>query len=386
VRSECNAIAGKVRVLHLITRLPIGGAERMLLGVLRNLDHASFESVVCCIQERGELAAEVEALGVPVICLGFMSRGGHDRRVVPALRRLVRDQQINVMHTHLYHANLYGRLAAIKEGVPVIASVHNTYSRTKWHRRLLNRFLARRTYAITAGSVEVERDLIEIDGIPPEKVLRLSNCIDLARVSTALPVADAKARFGFNPQDSVIGTVGRAEEQKGQIFLIEAFARVRAMPGKESMKLLVVGDGRLLPRLKDDAVRLGVAEHCRFPGNIALLADVYRAMDLFVLPSLWEGLSLALLEAMAAEVPVIATDVGGSREVLGEDQFGVVIPSKSAGAIANAVNRVFADPAAAAIRASAGAEHVSANFSVKSLAARLSALYVSAVSPSVPRA
>ena len=358
----------------------------MLVGVLGNLEPSRFRSIVCCIQDRGALADEVEALGVPVFALDHMQRGGYDRRVVPALRRLMREQKIDLVHTHLYHANFYGRIAAVLESIPVIASVHNTYTRTKWHRRLINSFLARRTFALTAGSREVERDLVEIDRAPPGKIVRLPNCIDLARVDTTLTRENARLQLGFRAGDHIIGTVGRAEEQKGQAFLLEAFAQVRASSGNNSLKLLVVGDGRLLPRLKEQAVRLGIAEHCRFPGNIARLADVYRAMDMFVLPSLWEGLSLALLEAMAAEVPVIATDVGGSREVLGENKFGLIIPPQSAEAIVNAVAKIFADPAATAIRTSTGAKHVSANFSVKSLAARLSALYVSAVSPSVPRA
>lgn len=377
---ESKVVADRVRVLHLITRLPIGGAERMLLGVLSNLDNSSFESLVCCIQERGELADEVEALGIRVLCLGLMSRGGHDRRVVPALQRLMKEQRIDVLHTHLYHANLYGRLAARKEQIPVIASVHNTYTRPKWHRRLLNRFLARRTYAITAGSLDVERDLVEFDRIPPAKIVRLPNCIDLSRVSTTLSGADAKANFGFRGEDTVIGTVGRAEEQKGQIFLIEAFARVRAMSGNDSLRLLMVGDGRLLPQLKQEAIRLGVFEYCRFPGNIASLGDVYRAMDLFVLPSLWEGLSLALLEAMAAEIPVIATNVGGTRDVLGDDdRFGLIVSPKSVDAIADAIVHFISDKPTAGLRAAAAAQRVRTEHSVTSLASRLASLYLGAL-------
>lgn len=362
-----------IHLLHLITRLPIGGAERLLLGILRNLDPAQFESTVCCIQDRGELADEAETLGMSVIALGLMRHGGHDRCVVPALRRIMRERGIDVVHSHLYHANLYGRLAARREGIPVIASVHNTYKRHKWYRHLINRYLARHSHVVTAGSVDVERDLLEVDRLPREKIVRLPNCIDLARVETALTAAEAKQRFGFAPADRVVGTVGRAEEQKGHAFLLEAFARL--LPAHPDLKLLLVGDGRLLPQLKENAERLGIAAACRFPGNLAQLADVYRAIDVFVMPSLWEGLSLAMLEAMAAGLPMIATEVGGARDVLGDSEWGVLIPPRDPAAIVTAIDRLLADPQQRGALAEAGAARVRANYSVTALTAQLVDIY-----------
>lgn len=366
----------KIRVLHLITRLPIGGAERLLLGILRHLDPAKFESVVCCIQDRGELADEAEALGIPVIALGLMRKGGHDRAVVPALRAMMREHRIELVHTHLYHANLYGRLAARKEGIPAIASVHNTYTKRKWYRHLINRWLARKTYVVTAGSADVERDLLEVDHLPPAKVARLPNCIDLTRVETALTPAQAKTRLGFAADDVVIGTVGRVEEQKGHIHLLEAFSylRQRLVQG-ERLKLLLVGDGRLLPRLRESAETLGIADHCLFPGNLPQLAEIYRAMDVFVMPSLWEGLSLAMLEAMAAGLPLVATEVGGARDVLGDSQWGLLVPPRSSEALTEAVGRLLADQGVRDGLAASGAERVRQHYSVTALAFQLAGFY-----------
>ncbi|MDP2834897.1 MAG: glycosyltransferase [Pseudomonadota bacterium] len=369
----------KIRLLHLITRLPIGGAERLLLGILRNLDGGQFESVVCCIQDRGELADEAEALGIPVISLGLMNHGGHDRQVVPALRRLMREQRIDLVHSHLYHANLYGRLAARREGIPAIASVHNTYKKRKWYRHLINRWLAGKTFVVTAGSEDVERDLLEVDHLPKAKVVRLPNSIDLARVETTLSVAEAKQRFGFAATDLVIGSVGRVEEQKGQVFLLEAFAKLRRRPDGDKLKLLLVGDGRLLPQIKESAERLGIAEACRFPGNIARLAEVYRAIDLFAMPSLWEGLSLAMLEAMASGLPVVATEVGGARDVLGDNRYGLLVPPHDADALAAALGKLLDDPRAAAELAATGKNRVHANYSVTTLTNQLAELYRAAV-------
>jgi glycosyltransferase involved in cell wall biosynthesis len=369
------------RVLHLITRLPIGGAERMLLGVLHNLDATRFDSVVCCIQDRGELADEVESLGISVHALGLMARGGFDRRVVPALRRLILEQKVELVHSHLYHANLYGRLAAWCEGIPIIASVHNTYTRRKWHRHLINRLLARLTFRITAGSADVERDIISQDHVAPGKVVRLPNCIDLDRVATSLSSAVAKQRLGFDPADMVIATVGRMEEQKGHAFLLEAFASLRQIPELEgiSLRLLMVGDGRLRAATEQRAADLNIAGICRFVGSIKDLADVYCAMDVFVMPSLWEGLSLAMLEAMAAGLPMIATDVGGARDVLGDSLRGILVPAADASALVRAIHGLLLDAEKRGVMADAGSRHVRENYSVSALSRQLAELYDAAL-------
>lgn len=368
----------KIRILHLITRLPIGGAERLLIGVLRTLDPAHFESVVCCIMDRGELAVEVEALGIPLVSLGLMQKHGFDHKVAPALRRLMREQGIDVVHTHLYHANLYGRLAARGVKLPVIVSVHNTYSRPRWHRLLINRFLARGTYRITAGSREIEEDILRYDKVPTEKVVRLTNCVDLDRVGSDLSPAQAKIQLGFAPDDIVIGCVGRMEEQKGHRYLLEAFAQLcsRALVPSARLRLLVVGDGRLSQALHATVARLGIAPACNFPGSISRLGDVYRGIDIFVMPSLWEGLSLAMLEAMAAGLPMIATAVGGTREVIGENNtYGIVVPPADAEALALAIERLLMNPALARSMAESGAGHVRSHYSVVSQVRQLEAIY-----------
>lgn len=149
-----------VRLLHLFVSLPVGGAENILLNTVRGLDPQRYHSTVCCIQQKGPIGEEVEALGVPLQVLGKLQKGGWDSSIVDDLVALIRRERIDLVHTHLYHANLYGRLAAKKAGVPVVASIHNTYSgKPKWHRRLINWNLGRHTGAIIAGSNEIRADI-----------------------------------------------------------------------------------------------------------------------------------------------------------------------------------------------------------------------------------
>lgn len=371
----------KHKILHLITRLPIGGAERLLIDVLRNLDPTQFESEVCCIQARGELASEIEEMGIVLHNLGRMRSKHFDLGAILALRQLIRERRIDLVHSHLYHANLYGRIAAWREQIPVVASVHNTYTQHKWHRRLVNRLLARVSFCVTAPSADVELAIRRYDHVAAEKVVRLVNCIDLDRVTSNLEVAAAKRWLSIEPDDVVIGTVGRMEEQKGHGILLHAFAALRGLPGipVRSLRLLIVGDGRLRQATEARARQLGIVDACRFPGSVTRMADVYRAIDVFVMPSLWEGLSLAMLEAMAAGLPLVATDVGGVRDVLGDNLHGRLVPPGDATSLAHALAELLRDTRLRQELAASASQRVRDTYGVANLTRQLSNLYEMAV-------
>ena len=126
-----------VRLLYLIVTLPVGGAEEHLLSLVRNLDRNRFDSTVCCIGRSGPIGKEIETAGTRVVELGKLQKGGYDGRIVSVLQEVLRNERISLLHAHLYHANMYGRLAAFREGVPAVCSIHNTYVRPKPHRRLV---------------------------------------------------------------------------------------------------------------------------------------------------------------------------------------------------------------------------------------------------------
>jgi len=363
-----------IRLLHLFVSLPVGGAENLLLSILRRLDPVRYESVVCTLGERGALATQVEALGVPLLELGLMRRGGGRGRAVRALAELLRRERIDLLHAHLYHANLIGRLAARRVGIPCVVSIHNTYTRPKWHRRLVNWWLARRhTDAIIAGSEEIRRDILRYDHVRPELVQVIPNAVDLSRSASALTREAARERLGLAAEAYVLGTVGRLEEQKGHRFLLDALDQLRTQ-GLDVV-LLLVGGGREEAPLREQAARLALGERVRFLGMRDDLGDLFRAMDLFVMPSLWEGLSLAMLSAMAAGLPVVATHVGGVPEVLGDDERGFVLPPGDAAALAERIAWCHAHPDATALAGIAGAAHVRANYSDAAMVKRVEAVY-----------
>ena len=371
----------KARVLHLITRLPVGGAERLLVDVVRRLDPARFDSVVCCIQAKGELAVELENAGIPVHCLDRMQSKRFDWRAVADLRQLLRRERISLVHSHLYHANLYGRLAARFGGVPAVATVHNVYTRTKLHRRLLNRWLARGTARVIAVSEEVRRDLIEHDGIDAAKVVLIHNGIDLRRIETKTTREQARARLSIPDGTFAIGCVGRLEEQKGHRYLLEACAALARDPAFGPFGILLVGDGRLRNELENQAAELGIAARVSFLGSRTDVAEILKALDLYVMPSLWEGLSLAMLEAMAAGLPIVISDVGGVSQAIDADS-GVKVPPKDVAALADAIRRLAAQPERRKSLGRAARKRAEAEFGADAMVARLTRVYEDACASS----
>ncbi len=367
-----------IRILHIFVSLPVGGAENLLLSTIRGLDSNKFVSVVCCISEKGQVGEEIEALGVPVYALEKLKTGGIDRTIINDIQKLIQDQSINLVHTHLYHANFYGRLAAKKSSIPVVSSIHNTYSgKPKLHRRLINWYLARYTKIIIAGSQEIRNDIVNWDNVPVEKIELIPNTVDLNASNSRLTPKQARGRFKLSSKITVLGALGRLEEQKGHYFLLEAVALLKAR--NIHTALLLVGDGRLRANLEKQAHDLNIIDDVYFLGTRRDIGDLFKAMDIFIMPSLWEGLSLAMLSAMAAKLPVIATRVGGVKEVIGDDCYGLTVPSRDSLALSKAIKRLINNPEEAKNFAKLGQEKIKENYSDSALIATLEKIYMSAM-------
>lgn len=368
-----------IRVLFLIVDLPVGGAEDHLLSLVRNLDRSRFDPLVCCIGRSGPIGKEIEAEGVRVEELGKLRKGGFDRKIVPLLRSLIRRERIGLVHAHLYHANLYGRLAAFREGIPIVVSVHNTYVRPRLRRSLANWWLARRTPVIVAGSEAIRNDIVRHDRVAPEKIRVIPYGVDVDRFDIPLSRREAREKLGLPVDRFLVGTVGRLEEQKGQKHLLDAVAILRR-EGRDAM-LLLVGGGREEDRLRGQAAREGIGDAVLFLGTRRDLPELFRAMDVFALPSLWEGLPIALLSAMASGSPVIVTPVGGVPEVVKDGRNGLMVPAGDPHALAAAIRKVCEDPAGAGALGRAAAATVRDGYSHRTTARRVMEVYEQVLGP-----
>jgi len=343
-----------------------GGPDKTILLGAAQADPQRYAITVCYVVggKGGSfgIAERARALGVQVLCLEERSR--FDLAVWRAMRQLVRDRQIDIVHAHGYKADLYASLLARKEGVIPLATVHGFTGHT-WRERFLYYPLDRRLLArfpkVIAVSSELRNTLLRA-GARPEQVETILNGID-PRVFRRCPdrVPEYRSSLGVAPGEIVLGTVGRLERQKRFDVLLGVLAEL--LPSRPQLRLLVAGEGSLGSQLKQLAERLGVAHACRFLGHRRDVDRIYQAMDVFVQSSDYEGTPNVVLEAMAFETPVVATDVGGTTELIENGSHALVVPPRRPDLLARAILEVIQDPAATKRRVAAARARVEQEFS-----------------------
>jgi sugar transferase (PEP-CTERM/EpsH1 system associated) len=361
-----NLTPGRVRVVHLVSSLNIGGLEMVVLDLARLSDRARFDVRVVCLQEKGALAPRLEGLGVPVDSLDCpdLARG---RTTVRLLRRL-RQLRPHVIHTHNPNPHVFGSLAAW--GARVAVLVHTKHGRNypdQFRAVLLNRLATCLSNCIVPVSDDAARVARDVERVPRGKVLVIRNGIDLARFPVvARPVAGATARAIH---------VARLHPVKDQATLLRAARRV--VDAEPSFRLDVVGDGPARAELFALRDELGLGDHVRFLGFRDDVAGVLAAADFFVLTSVTEGISLTLLEAMATGLPVVATDVGGNREVVADGRTGLLVPARSHAALAEAILQLVRNPERTRRLGAAARRRVEEEFDLRRVVARYEQLYLS---------
>ena len=352
-----------LRVLHLIEDLGSGGAERLLFVNLSRLDRPRFENMVCHLYDRAlHWRQPILDLGVPVMSLGLTSIRDLPLGVA-RLVRLLKAERVDLIHTHLYGANLVGRAAAALAGVPVVSSLHNPdyepavlkdnpalFPAKVWALNRLDRLTSRvaRPHFV-AVSEYVRQSAVKHLGIRPGRATVIYNPIDFTRfrrdASTAAAASQVRRDLNIDPNDRVLLSVARLDPQKGLRYLVEALpAIVRDFPDTIAV---FVGGGAPESRaaLETVADTLGVRRNVRFAGVQADITSYLEMCDVFVLPSLYEGLGIALVEAMAMERPCVASRTTAIPEVVEDGVSGVLVPPADAAALAGAIVRLLRDPA-----------------------------------------
>jgi glycosyltransferase involved in cell wall biosynthesis len=307
----------RVEIALVITDLAVGGAERCLVELATRLEPKRFSAVVYCLGPPPEAGNDsclktLQAAGIPVHCLG--GRGNWQFfPVVRRLERLLRLQKPRLAQTFLFHANIAGRIAARRAGVPrVVCGIRVAQRRGQW--RL---WLDRLTDRLVDRHVCVSRAVAEFSakraGLPAEKLVVIPNGVDLARFPA--PTAADLTQFGVPPGRQVVTYVGRLDRQKGLDWLLETAARW--LPQLDGCDLLLVGAGPQRSKLEAQCRRLGLCGRVHFAGWRPNIPEILAASRLLLLPSAWEGMPNVVLEAMASRLPVVAADVEGVGELLG---------------------------------------------------------------------
>lgn len=376
----------RIRVLHIITRLIVGGAQENTMLTAAMLDRERYAVEIVSGPQtgsEGSLIEEVRARGIPLTIEPTLVREVsplHDLRALFALARRIRRGRYVIVHTHSSKAGILGRLAARLAGVPIIVhTVHGWGHHDRQHplvRRtyiLLERFVQRFTNRLIVVSPRnAEKGLA--DGIArPEKYVTIRSGIELERFRRpARPREQVRAELGIPPEALVIGSVTRLSPQKAPLDFVEAAAQVAAC--RPDVHFVVVGDGPLRAPVEARVAALGLSGRFHLAGLRRDVPDLMHSFDLFALTSLWEGLPRVLPQAMAAGLPIVATAADGNAEAVTDGINGFLTPPGDPAALAAALLRLLEDPALARRMGEAGRARAD-EFDARAMVAAIAALY-----------
>lgn len=383
---QAEAKPGSIRVVRVFSRLNIGGPSWHVILLTSGLGPLGYETRLVVGRESAHEGNFLELAGRRGIQCWTVDALGREIRPLPdlvALWRLYREMRRfhpTIVHTHTAKAGVLGRLAALLSGAPVVVHTFHGHVlrgyfgplKTAFFRWLETR-LARRTDAVIAVSDAVKADLVEFGVAPAAKIRVIPLGLDLERLTGSLPKGRLRAESGHSATAPLVGILGRLVPIKDVgTFLHAARIVVAARP---EVRFAIVGDGEERQRLEAMAQELGLLSCLHFHGWKTDVEEVLGDIDLVVNCSLNEGTPVALIEALAAGRPVVATAVGGTPDVLGPNRHGLLVPPSSPQALADAILDCLQHPAAAQERAQRGRAHVRANHGVSRLLHDMDALY-----------
>jgi len=322
------------RVMQVVLSLVPGGTEHLVVQICKRLP-AEYGTVVCCLDAEGEWAADLQARGIEVRAL--RRKPGFRPEVGRAIARFAAERDIDVLHCHQYSPFVYGRIAAMwNRRLRIVYTEHGRLSDAppSWKRRLVNPLLSRFDGSIVAVSHELRDYMIE-SRFPRERVRVIHNGIEPAAAASPLDRRKARLLLGLDERAFVVTTVARLDPVKDLVTLLDAFAIVRKRaPGAQ---LVIVGDGPERQRLEARASHDDLAGSVRITGYRSDVRALLPAADVYASSSISEGVSITILEAMATGIPVVATAVGGTPEILSDGTGGILVPSRDPARMAAAI-------------------------------------------------
>ena len=359
------------RVLHVVLQLDPGGTERLVLDIVDRLRH-EIPMAVCCLDGPGAWAPQLVARGVPVFALH--RRPGFRPHLAWRLAALARQFDADVLHCHQYSPFVYGRLAAML--VPACRVVYTEHGRLadaqpSRKRRLVNQLLTSGVRDLIAVSHEL-RAYLSLEGMPA-RMRVVWNGIDVGPAPTAARRQQAREALGVAPDAFVVLSIARLDPVKDLATLLAAVAD--AVSRERRLHLVVAGDGPERGRLEAIAAQLGLQPHVTWLGHRDDARAVAVGADVYANSSTSEGISLTLLEAMAGELPIVATRVGGTPEVVDDGVTGRLVPARHPAALADALVAMAADRAAATAIGRAGRARLLADFSLDGMIERYAGIY-----------
>jgi glycosyltransferase involved in cell wall biosynthesis len=359
------APARALRIVHVVDSLEFGGLERVVADLTKAQLAAGHQVGVFSLNDTAGLKPELQQAGIPVV--EGHKRAGPDLGVLKALRKCARDLQADVVHAHNFVPNYHSAAALLGLGRPpvLVCTCHDMGMRLSNRKlRTLFRLSLARTAKVAMVGQQVYDQYLRSGLVKEDRVVRVRNGIPLERFALSPERRErARAALGLGAGDRVIGCVGRLAALKNHLRMIDVMpALLREHPGA---RLVIVGEGPMQGALEARVRELGLGGSVLLAGQRTGVADLLPAFDVFALPSQTEGLSIALLEACATRLAVVATRVGGNPEIISDGQTGLLVPVDDNEALRQALDRLLGD---AGLRERLGdsawrwvAEHASVN-------------------------
>lgn len=364
-----------ITVTHLITDLITAGAQQALYRLLLHTDRTKYRPVVIALRDGDtEIAARIKVLDIPVIDLQMLPRWRFDR--LSRLYRELRRNKPDILHCWMVHSNIIGRVIGRTTSVPaIVVSRRSDRNGGEIYTRM-NRWLVDWSDGIIAVSESTRQAELAETGIDPSRVVMIPNGIDMS-VFTPQPAPKARKQLretlGISDDHFLIGSVGRLTEAKGYPDLLRAFQIV--VQQRPEARLIIVGKGKLEAGLKSLAAVLKISEKVQFSGVRSDIPQLLNALDMFAFSSHWEGMPNALMEAMAAGLPCVATNVSAAPELINDGVHGLLVPPSNHQKLAEKLLAMINDPELRHRLAKAAQERIQTEFNLENTAAKTMALY-----------
>ena len=353
-----------------------GGAERNLFQIVQGLDRLCFRPMVCTFKS-GRLFFDLKNKGIECIDLDLKRIYGFDAvRKMLVLRNIVKKYNIKIMVTYFEGADIWGAIAAKIAGIPYVISNRRDmgFKQTKRH-KFVYWFINHCFYCIVTVCESLKTHLVRSYRLDPDKVRTIYNGIDVEFFANAKARTETLKDLSADPDAVIVTVVGNIRPVKGPEYFIEAAAEV--LNKQKNVVFLWVGYGRseYVDRLKEIIGSLGISNNFKFTGQRKDIKDILAASDICVLSSTSEGMSNAILEYMASGKPVIATDVGGNRELVIDGETGILVPSCDPEALSIAIDRLVRDRALRRAMGDRGKERVAKQFTISKMVCRTQRLF-----------
>ncbi len=325
-----------LKVLFVTGALSFGGLERVVINLCQRLNPAYYKPIVVCLKSRGELADELEDQGIKVISLNANKHRLLKYFTWLQLAKIIRSERPHIIHSHNTASFLDAALARCLS--PCAGFVHTDHTRSfpdQWHYMAAEYLASHLVYRIVAVSEETKQNLIKYERIHPDKISVINNGIEKEKFDLTIDEEEQKRTLGVEKFDFIVGAVVVLRKQKGISYLIKAAVKVLKKYPKTGF--LIAGDGPLRKELHDLCAEVGISENFLFLGARKDIPELLQLFDIYVLPSLWEGLPLSVLEAMAARRCILSTQVGGVPLAIRDGAEGVLVPPKDENALADQI-------------------------------------------------